>query len=85
MELIKAPEAEELEATVSLNQVKNGEVFRFAFLSFTNAIKEDAFYIKIQAPSEKGISIINLKDGTQLKRDSDHRVVIHHTTLAITE
>lgn len=74
-----------IEQTVALGSVSAGAVFRYAHLSFTTAIKEDAFYMVMKQPEKKGISTINLHDGLVIVRDPDHRVVVHNTNLAIDE
>lgn len=84
MDIIKANITQE-EPTQALGGVIIGQVFRFAFLSFTDALKEDAFYMVIQTPEKKGVSIVNLKDGGILIRDPDHRVIVHQTTISVIE
>jgi hypothetical protein len=68
--------------TKSLGQIKAGEVFRFAYLSLTDALTENAFYMVIDAPEAKGgVLVVNIYDGKQLKRDKDHRVIGHNVSM----
>jgi hypothetical protein len=82
MKLMKA-QPNNQEPTVSLGNLKGGAVFRFAHLSFDEAIKEDAFYMVAEAPEKSGVVIINLADGKQMMRDKDHRVIEHKAALAL--
>ena len=60
----------------ALSAVKAGGVFRLAHIPLTEAIKENAFYMVLDAPECKGgMLVANIFDGKQMKRDSDHRVI----------
>jgi hypothetical protein len=82
MELAQHIENKE-EKGISLGSTKSGQVFRFAFLSFEEALKEDAFFMVVEAPEKQGILVVNLKDGKQILRDKDHRVIIHEAKLSL--
>jgi hypothetical protein len=69
--------------TVQLGSLKGGDVFRFAHLSYADAIKEDAFYTVLDAPEKQGVLIANPKDGKCLLRDKEHRVVRHNAVLNV--
>jgi hypothetical protein len=70
--------------SVPLGNLKAGDVFRFAFLTFDEALKEDAFYLVMEAPEKKdGTMVVNLSDGRSMLRDKEHRVVRHNTQLNI--
>ena len=71
------------EATTSLGSLKGGDVFRFAHITYTNALKEDAFYTVLDAPEKQGVLIANPKDGKCLVRDAEHRVVRHNAVLRV--
>ena len=70
--------------TRALSQIKAGEVFRFAYLPLTDALTENAFYMVVDAPENKGgVLVVNIHDGKQLKRDNDHRVVHHNVSMNV--
>lgn len=63
-----------------------GECIRFAVDSFEEALQADLFWIRVDAPEAKDrIRLINSKDGKQIEKDGDHRVIVHNTSLQIEE
>jgi len=71
------------EHAVSLGALKGGDVFRFAHISAADALKEDAFYLVLDAPEKDGVLIANTLDGKVMKRDRDHRVVSHEAEVHV--
>lgn len=71
------------EHSIALSNTKPGDVFRFAHDTVEEALKEDLFFMRINAPETKQVRIINVTTGDQLDRDGDHRVVIHAATLQL--
>ena len=71
------------ESGVKLGSLIGGDVFRFAHLSYAEAIREDAFFIVMDAPEKSGVLIANPRDGKQLLRDADHRVIQHNAVLNV--
>lgn len=73
------------EVTTPLNSLLAGDVFRYAHISFIDALREDAFYMVTKQPEKRGIGVVNVKDGLVAVRDPDHRVIHHQVTLNIKE
>lgn len=72
------------EPTIALKDVKFGECIRFAHDTIEDAFKADLFWLRLDAPEAKDrVRLVNLKDGKQLERDGDHRVVVHNCSLQI--
>ena len=77
-----APKTEEI--TVPLSSVNAGEVFRFAYDGFEDAVKDDLFFMRVEAPRLKDrVRIVNMKGGQPIERDPTHRVVKHDMTLFV--
>lgn len=74
------------EPTTSLGALSQGQVFRFACMTYGEALDQGAFYMKLMssAPKGDGAYIVCLKDGNCLIRDTDHRVVVHKSQLLVT-
>ena len=68
--------------TKALINIKPGGVFRLAHIPLIEALKENAFYMVLDAPEIKnGILVANINDGKQMKRDADHRVIEHNAKM----
>ena len=81
MKLTKAT-YDKKEVTIPLKESKCGDCIRFAHDSFEEALKSDLFWLRIETPELKDrVRLVNLKDGKQLERDGDHRVIIENATL----
>ena len=66
----------------ALSNIKAGGVFRFSHIPLTEALKENAFYMVLDAPECKnGVLVANIYDGKQLKRDAEHRVIEHQVSM----
>ena len=84
--IIQKFQTEDKEPTIQLKDSKPGvDIIRFANDSFEEAIKSDLFFIRIDDPNIKDgrVKIVNLKDGKELIRDGDHKIVIHKGILNI--
>ena len=85
MELVKASH-NSTEPAVLLMNTQPGDCIHFGFAcdTFEDGTKNDLFWLRVDAPEAKDrIRLVNLKDGKQLERDGDHRVVTHRSTLQI--
>jgi len=86
MRIQKTPPAAAVEPTLLLSQVSSGEVVRFATDTFEDALKTEAFYMKIDAPELKdSVMLLNIKDGKRITRDGSHRVVKHDAIISISQ
>jgi len=78
-------ERDEVESTVPLDALSGGAVFRFATVSYTDAMKESLFYMVEKAPElKKGVAIVDF-GGNRLVRDGCHRVIEHDVKMQIIE
>jgi len=84
IKLVRA-EKEEVEATVPLDSLNAGKVFRFANVSYNDAMKEGLFFMVEKAPEQKkGIAVVDF-GGNRLVRDGCHRVVEHNVKIQVIE
>jgi len=82
---IKRDEPKAYEPTVLLKEVKPGDVVRFDHDSLQDALTCDLFWLRVDAPeAAKGrVRLVNARDGKQVERDEDRRVIIHKATLYV--
>lgn len=74
----------EMPKPIKLSQVKPAELFRFAQHTFSEAIREDLFYMRSNAPEKDSrIEIFNISTGERLIRDSMHLVHTHVAHLEV--
>lgn len=71
------------EETASLGSLKGGDCFRFAHISFADALTESLFYVVIDAPEKDRVMVANPANGERLLRDKEHRVVKHKATFSV--
>lgn len=72
------------EDIVELKQLKPGDPFFYAVLSFHEACENTDFWMKVDAPEIKGrVRVVNLSDGRQQERDEDHRVIRVTASLSV--
>lgn len=62
----------------SLKDVKPGTVFHFRDVTFTEALKEELFFMKLNCPECKGdrVRMVSTHTGDVMERDSIHLVVV---------
>lgn len=81
---IKREEPKPYEPTIQLKEVKPGDVVRFDHDTFQDALTCDLFWIRVDTPELKGrVRLVNVRDGKQIERDEDRRVIIHAATLNV--
>lgn len=74
------------EVTQTLGSTKCGiDCIRFATDTFTDAVREELFYMRVEDPTLKAdrVALVNLANGSQIVRDSGHRVIVHRSILHI--
>jgi hypothetical protein len=64
----------DLTPTLTLGSMQPGEVFHFARTTFTEAVYIDSIYMVVSGGKNSRQRIVNIKDGTLLRRDNSHRV-----------
>jgi hypothetical protein len=87
MKIVKANPENKQEKSVKLSELAEGDVFRFAEVSFEDALTEkdeETFYMKIsssKAPEQ--VRMVSLDGKLVLDRDADRRVIKHEVTVAV--
>jgi len=74
---------EKKQDTISLKNLKGGDVFHFANISFESALKEDAIYSVVSGGKESRVQISCVADGLLLMRDDCHKVCQLNTTMVL--
>lgn len=67
---------------VLLKNVGNGEIVRFHYNSFEEAIKEDLFYY-VLSNKDKRVRLICLANAEEIERDEDWRVFKHEGKMLV--
>ena len=68
---------------ITLKNLKGGDVFHFANISFENALKEDAIYSIVSGGKDTRVQIQNVTDGLLLMRDDCHKACKLNTTMIL--
>ncbi len=84
MKLEQGIEGEPTEAVLNLGQVAAGQLFRFAHISYEDALREELFYMPTKTTQKEGrVEIVNPENGEVLRRDDSQRVVLHTSVLSV--
>lgn len=83
---IERDDSGEAISTWALNQLKKGQVFRWANTAFDHALQHSLFWMVTSIPiKDDRLTIVNIENGETLVRDGSHRVITHEVTCSIKE